>query len=257
MFEIPADLELQDDLEVAHNPDEYRDAPLPTPVLAGDYAVRIVKSGLKRDYEDETKIVLVKNDAGEPQYPIIVINELEIVKPEEFDGRKVFPMGFGQEFGTKPYMDRDFNTGETFPANNIAKILRSHDASLSFRGTNEGLKLVQRLSNEGSVFHVRIDWVAEDREYIKAQIDALKAALNDGAIDEETFKSKAREVRYKQGRLEGMNKFVQDGQLVPSWVGPSGNEVEARAFIRKFLSTAQQIKLGVKKVKGSGSASTN
>lgn len=251
---MPADLELQDDLEVSHNPEEYRDAPLPTPILAGNYAVRVKKSGLKRDFDDETKVVLVKNEDGVPTYPVIVINELEVARPEELGGRRIFPGSFGQEFGTKPYMEKDFNTGDEFPANNLAKMLRSYDASIPFQGLEDGLKTFQRITSEGGLFHVQIEWFAEDRNYIKEQIKQLQSALEEGRLSDEEFKKLAREVRYKQGRLEGMNKFVQDGQLVPFWVGPSGEEIEARAYIKKFLSTAQRIVLGPKKVRGSGSA---
>lgn len=256
-FEMPVGFELQDDLDVSLNPEDYRDAPLPTPIHAGNYAGRIVKAGLKTLYEKPDEVVLVKDDNGVPTYPVIVIRELEVVRPEEFDGRKIFPQGFGQEFGTKPYMRTDYSTQERYPANNLADMLRSHDSSIAFRGLREGQQRLEQIMSEGGLFHFQIEWVAEDREFIKNEIEELKAALEDGRLGEDEFTKLSREVRYKKGRLEGMNKFIdpETGSLVPSWLGPSGEEVEARAFIKKWISLADLgkpgLKLGAKTVKGS------
>jgi hypothetical protein len=253
MFEVPAGFEMVDDLDVALDPTEYRDQALPMPIFAGNYAVRVVKTGLKTEYENPGQVVLVKNEAGEAVYPIVVINELSVAKPEDLDGRKIFPMGFGQEFGTKPFTGKDFVTKEPYPRNYLAEILRSHDASLSFRGTRAGMQLFERIVNEGGLFHVRIDWVAEDRAYVKEQIKQILAARDDGQVSQDEANKLIKAARYVDGRLEGMNKFVDPttGKLNPTWTGPSGEDVEAKAFIRQWISVAdlERYKLGPQKVR--------
>ena len=254
MFDMPAGVALTDDLDVALDANEYQDRQAPLPIYAGNYAARIKKSSLKEEFGTKGVIVLVKNAAGVPTYPVIRIEELEIVKPEELDGRRVFP-GF-QEFGTKPFERTDFTTNPPTktPANNLSDMIRSVDSSLSYRGLEAGLSLFGRLVDEGALFHVQIDWLAEDRRWIGEQVKIVDAALQAGEITEEQAKTARNQARYKDGRQEGMKKFVVTGNggtktLSPLWTGPSGEDIEVKAVIKQFIPISQldRYKLGPKK----------
>lgn len=244
MFEIPADVSFADDLDVQLNAEEYQDKAAPLPI-AGNFGVRIKKSGLKKEYQKET-LVRVDN-----KYPVIRIEELEIATPEENDGRRVFPF---QEFGTKPYMRKDFAAGGVdVPANNLADIIRSTQEGqmVNFRTLEDGLQAFRELVGEGAIFHVRLDWLAEDRKWIAAQIKEIDEAEKAGGLTQEAAKKQRNEVRYKLGRQEGMTKFKDPngGGYNPVWVSPSGDEIEAKTVIKEFIPVSQlkRYKLGARK----------
>lgn len=251
-FEMPAGVQLTDDLDVALDSNEYQDRQAPLPIFAGNYAVRIVKSGLKTEYQKPGTVVLVKNSQGVPTYPVIRLEELEVGKPEDFAGRRIFP-GF-QEFGTKPFERTDFTTGSKSPANNLSDMIRSSDDTISYRGLEAGLKVLERLIAEGALFHVQVDWLAEDRKWIGEEVKIVQAAIDAGEVSEEEGKKLMNKIRYKDGRLEGMKKFVISGQggvksLSPLWDGPSGESIEAKAIVKQFIPLSQldRYKLGAKK----------
>ena len=245
MFEMPAGVEFTDDFDVQLNPEEYQDQALPLP-LAGNFGVRIKKSSLKKEYEKET-LVLVDG-----KYPVIRIEELEIADPAALIGRRVFPF---QDFGTKPF-ERPLFPGSTdkLPANNLADILRSHDATISFRSLQDGLDTFSRLTAEGAIFYVQLDWLAEDRKWIGEQVKVVTAAAERGEITEQEAKDKLKEIRYKLGRREGKNNFkvvnptTKEVSFNPVFESPSGKEIEATSTIRKWISKNQldKFKLGAK-----------
>lgn len=256
-FDLPADVTFADDLDVSHNPDDYRDPAPPLPLMAGIYGVRL-EAGLKRERDDQgnptDKIVLVKNSAGVPTYPVVEVKKVTVATPEDFANRVAFPY---QEFSTKPGTRKDFNAGgQEYPYNHLSDIIRSHDATMGYRGLEEGIRLLQSLITDGAVFHVKIDWRAEDRSWIGEQVKAVQAQLEAGEITEADAKKTMNEIRYKKGRLEGIAKFVQNGPdgkvLVPEWEGPGGEMIPARPFIREWVSTLNLgkpgYKLGARKV---------
>jgi hypothetical protein len=256
-FELPAGFQLTDDMDVAFDPSEYQVREAPLPVLAGIYGVRITKAGLKKVYgKEETQ--LVKDENGVPKFPILVINEIEIAEPSDVEGvpvgRKVFPQGFGQEYGTKPFKRKDFG-GREHLVNNLADIIAATPSADSFRGTDEGLQLLQQYTAEGRIFYVELDWLARDGKYIGEQVKLIDAAKEAGRINEEEAKKALSEIRYRTGQQEGMRKFVEsrpDGSkaLNPMWESPSGETIEAKNTIRQFIAVSQlgRFRLGPKKV---------
>ncbi len=241
---MPADMSFADDLDVQLDPNEYQDPSLPLPI-AGNFGVRIKKSDLKKVYGKD-EIVYVDG-----KYPVLRFSEVEIATPDTHAGRAVY-LPF-VEFGTKPYMETDFNAGGVkLPANNLAKILRSHDATLGFRSLEEGLKTFEQLVNSGAVFHVQLDYIAEDRKWIGEQVKLITAMKERGSITEDDANAQMKDVRYKKGRKEGVRNFVVGGQVVPMFESPSGELIQARTTIKRWISTAQLgdagYKLGLNKV---------
>lgn len=246
-----------DDLDVSHNPEEHHDPAPPLPLMAGIYGVRLTQTGFKRvrgdNGERTDELVMVKNDAGVPTFPVIEVKQITVAKSNDADelvGRVAYPF---QEFSTKPTTKIDFNAGGMeYPYNALSAIIRSHDASLPFRGLNEGLALFKRLVSESSIFFVRIDWKAEDRAWVREQVKLVDALEEAGEISPEDAKKRRSEIRYKQGQLDGISKFKnkETGSLSGTWVGPSGEEIEARAYIKDWVSTEQlsRYKLGPRKV---------
>lgn len=258
-LDFPSNVDFTDDMDVSLNPDEYVDPAPPLPLLAGTYAVRITDSGLKRVRENGVptdEIVLIKNEQGEPTFPVIEVKKITIADAgegnENMVGRSAYPF---QEFSTKPTTRRDFNRGgESFDFNHLSAIIRGHDATLGYKGLDEGLNLYKSLVSDGAKFFVRTDWVAEDRKWIREQVALIDQQEKAGELTAEAAKKARNEVRYKTGKQEGMTKFiVREGENVylnPVWVGPSGDEIEARVQIVEFVSTAnKRIKLGPRQVK--------
>jgi hypothetical protein len=249
-----------DDLDVSHNPEDHHDPAPPLPLMAGTYGIRLKQAGLKRVRDEHgqptDELVLVKNAKGEPTYPVIEVKQFEVVKSNdagELVGRTAYPF---QEFGTKPTMKKDFNAGGIeYPYNALAAIIRSHDATIPFRGLNEGLAVFKRLLSDGAIFFVRTDWKAEDRAWTRDQVKLIDTLQESGEIDEAEAKKRRNEVRYKQGQQEGIAKFVIKGDdgskvLLPTWTSPGGDDIEARVFIREWVSTAtlDRVKLGPRKI---------
>lgn len=239
MFDVPA-VQFADDLDVSMNPDEYVDKAPPPPVTGGYYGFRIVKGGLKKVYQKPDEIVLV-----DKKYPVIVIEQIEIVSPEDLpgiSGRSVFLQGFGQEFGTKPFERPDFVTGGKVPANNLADIIRSSEAgqSESFRGTEEGLRLFQRLVADQTIFHGEVEWTAQDSKWVGVEVRALDALVKAGELTQEAARERMNEVRYKLGRQDNQAKFkLPTGGFAQTWTSPSGDEIEVRNFIKQFIPVSQ------------------
>lgn len=249
-FDFPANMNIADDLDLGHNPEEYQDPALPLPLVAGRYGVRLTKAGLKRKRDDQgnptEELVMVDG-----KYPVLVVASVQTVKPEDFGSKTAYLF---QEVTLKPGTKRDFNAGGVeMPYNPLAAIIRSHDATIGFRGLEEGIKILSGLLSDGAIFFTQIDWKAEDRQWLREQREALKAGVESGEVSEEERKARNKEI-YKQGQLDGFAKFVQtvDGVKVANaeWVGPSGETFEARPYIREWISTAQlsKFKLGPRKV---------
>lgn len=222
MFDID-DIPVTDDLDVSNDPDTYSD-PAPPPLLPeGNYQFRILlgKDGelLKRNRETR-ELVLVDG-----KFPVINVAGVEITT-EGYEGRKVYVF---QQIGTKPYTRRD-NAGLEVTVNNLTDLIRSYDASAAFRGTREGLALLNQLINDNAQFAARFTWKADDWRW---RADALKALAQEAeAAGVPVPKDKKAEI-YNKSSLEGMKKFLNPatGHYSQVWTGPSGNDIEVKVQI--------------------------
>lgn len=256
VFDFPANVEFTDDTDIALNPEEYKDPALPLPLMAGNYGVRFTQVGLKRVRENgqPTEEVLKLKDpkTGVPTYPVIEVKQITVAQAGEGNDNLVGKTAYlFQEFRTNTQQKRDFNAGgQLYDYNALSAAIRAHDATMGYRGLGEGIKLFQSLVADGAIFYVRIDWRAEDSKWVREQValvDKLQAA---GEITEAEAKERRSEIRYKQGQVEGIKKFLDGDVLKSEWVGPSGEELPVRPYIRDFISTAQldKFKLGPRKI---------
>jgi hypothetical protein len=222
-FALPADFEIQDDLDVT-NPgevDDYADggqnaAPLP----AANYQFRIKKGGLK-----------TKKDGT----LVLRLEQVEITGVPEFEGRVVYLF---QEFNVKPFTRKDPQGNERV-VNNLADIVRSHDVGLSFSNVREGLDNFLSVIEQGGSFAGRFDWVAEDYKYRIAALEELDAEKETLPLD--VYKQRKNAI-YRAAKLQGQKKFVnpKTGAPITVWVNPaSGHEVEVRAQIMGFIPSTK------------------
>lgn len=261
-LDFPANLEFTDDTDIALDPAEYRDPAPPLPLMAGNYGVRLTDMGLKRERDDQgnpTETVRLRRSFTDgptvpPKYPIIEVKKITVANAGEGNdslvGKSAFPF---QEFNTFTQEKKDFNAGgQTYDHNDMSAMIRSNDASLAYRGLNDGLALLKSLVSDGGIFYVRIDWRAEDRKWIREQVAEIDRLEKAGELTSEAARKQRNEVKYKKGIQEGIAKFkTEDGGLSATWIGPSGEEIEARPFIREFISTTQLgkvYKLGPRKI---------
>jgi hypothetical protein len=226
--------------DVALDPSEYLDNQPVQPLVTGNYAFRIKGLSFRKAKKDSPELRLVDG-----KYPVLVLEQVEVVEPTR-------TVALYQDFGTKPFTRKDFGTGQERPANNVADILRSHDAALRFGSLSEGIQMIQEIAQSGGLFHAFFDWTAQDMDGAKEAVTAIKLAA--GAPADAQNKDLPEEVRkkvneaYGRFRLRGMKKFKNPatGIVVPIWTSPAGNDVEARVEIRNFISTNDlgKVKLG-------------
>lgn len=224
MFDID-DIPVTDDLDVSNDPTTYQDPIAPPPPDEGAYQFRILLPKGQQDILQRNRqtgeIVL-----REGKYPVLNISGVQLVN-EGFNERKVYPF---QSISTKPYTRRD-EKGHEVMVNNLSDLVRSHDTSLAFRGTKEGLVLVNQLVNDNAVFAAKFTWFAEDWRWRAEQLDALKANA-EAANLEPTREAKGK--IYEMAKLEGQAKFrnPETGRYETTWTGPSGNEIPVKFQIK-------------------------
>jgi hypothetical protein len=225
------DFLLADDFDLELNPETFIDAPTPLPVIPGTYRVRI--ESLKQR----------KNKAGEPvtrssklapgrQFPVYVIEKAHIVEPTEND-RDVMLF---QDISLAPFM-----RGGSQPTSTLQDILRSYDVNIAFHTMNEGVQQWLDLVAQKQTFLAYVDWQAYDAEYAKAAIaDAQALSAGDLAAD-------VKNNIYNKAKVRGYKKFPKNasGTFSHIWTGPTGNQVEARATISRWLrSDEDKVVLG-------------
>jgi hypothetical protein len=256
VFDFPANVEFSDDMDVALDPSVYKDPAPPLPLMAGNYGVRFTQVGLKRvrkDRQPTEEVLLLKDAKGVPTYPVIELKQITVANAGDANVGMVGKTAYlFQEFRTNPTQKRDFNAGgQLYDYNALSAIIRSHDATLGYKGLSEGIKLFQSIVADGGIFFVNIDWRAEDSKWVREQVALIDKLQADGEISEAEGKTRRSDVRYKQGQLEGIKKFVgEDGSLQTEWTGPSGEELPVRPYIRDFVSTAQigKFRMGPRKI---------
>lgn len=231
MTDFQEPVSFADDLDVACDAAEYVEgAQTPPPPDKGNYRSRITKWDYARVSKDDQSIRLTKNDAGVPTYPTIVIQEMELVEGVDRP-TKIFPY---QEFGLKPFKRKDFTTGLERPANNLADMLRSADATATFSNLGEGIELFKSYVASGALFGHKLDWVGKDIAFGKAQAEAVKEAAKTAGQDLQSKEVKDKvnacwKAATRKGQANFLNKTT--GEYTHIYEGPSGDEIQARVEI--------------------------
>ncbi len=233
--------DIQDDLEV--NPESYPDREIRMKLpLPGNYVVKPAAWGFRKK-KGTDELVLYKDSNGNPKYPVISLQSVEITDPFEH-GRKVVVF---QDIQTKPF------TREGKLASPVADVLRAFDAGLSTSGTGEVIREVTDRFQGQIEFRARIDYSAYDKQYAEKLIaaeggaDALKARGKDGW-------NKLNEIYGKSAAVRGWKEIAkQNKQRDPEgklnlgfnrWLGPSGAVVDARPVITVFYKSDDSVQIG-------------
>jgi hypothetical protein len=231
-----AELFVEDDLDVAVDPETYQDQTNPAPPLPGNY--RLVALG---------PLVTKKDKAGQPvvadgKFPVFTLQRVKIVEPVEAE--KEF--GLFHDLRSKPF-DR-FGTVAT----DIGDIVRAMDQTRGWSGLREGVSALEELLEQNTSFVVKLTWEAYDGAFVEQEFDELgiskgseKKALADGRISKDAYNG-----IYKKARL-GARDFKPNGKggLIHIAKGPSGAMLEARPKIQKFIPSLEQTNLGAFRVK--------
>lgn len=190
-----ADLDVQDDLDVAMDNDTYQDQVNPAPPVAGNYVSKALK--LVPAKTKEGKPVFENNDK---RFPILRLQQLEIL--EGLEGDKTRKVSVFQDIKTKPY-DR-YGT----PASNLGDITRAYGTD-SWQGIPDGLAKLQEAAQLSTFAH-QLDWEVQDREFVEAAFQQLNVPTDKSQRTEDQKKLVG--AIYKASRITGMGKFPYDAQ---------------------------------------------
>lgn len=196
----------------------YEDQRNPAPVPAGNYMLRVKR--FKPLTNSEGKEIL-RDDT----YPVVVLEQVEILEPSEFSNRLV---GLWQNIESKP-------SNRQRGGSDLADIIRAHDATRQVRGLKEALATFEEVVAAGLPFNARLDWVANDGLWVQAALEeAGLRGIPYATLDDEQ-KKVANEI-YNKSKLQGMKKFpkLADGSFSHEWTGPGGDVIEARPRIVRF-----------------------
>lgn len=187
-----ADLEVQDDLDVAMDNDTYQDQANPAPPVAGNYMLKALKLGPKVDKDKNP--VYENNDK---RYPILNLVTAEIVEGLG-DGvtRKVTLF---QDIKTKPF-DR-FGT----PASNLMDLSRAYGVG-NWAGISAGIAAINEAVQLEEKFAAQLDWSVYDSDFVENALDQL--GLANVSKDERTDdQKKLIGVVYNTARVTGQRFF--------------------------------------------------
>lgn len=215
------DVEALEDVSLT-DASEYQDQTDPAPLNPGNWALRVVEGGRAKDKDG--------NNIDDEGFPVIVLNQLEIVEPEEFKGRQIYPFA---KYSFKPIA-----AGKRAGAVPAVDLLRAFDDSLTFANRQELAVLLAEQIAGGNTFRGSTNWEAKDSDYIREQLDAA------GGFDD--MDEDARRELFKVAIIRGQKKFPKvNGSFVPEIVGPSGDKIQARVKLtRLYPSSKDNVKLG-------------
>lgn len=207
----------------------------PQPVDSGTYRVRIKKFSYETVSKDNPARKLDPNRDGVPTYPIIKLEQVEIVESDA-EGTDVGKLVFlYQKLKTKPFTRKDPKTKMDRPANNIADLLRSNDQSATFNGLEDGLAQFEAMVASGGLITVRLDWKAQDMTYAMDIMDQVKAEVKAAGGDENNLPKAAQDTiskAWKDATRKGQHNFKQaDGSFATTFDGPSGETLPVRVEI--------------------------
>lgn len=216
-----------DDTDVALDAKTFVDQTSPKPPAPGVYGVKVMPNGFNfaRDKAGTIITTTAKDKDGQERiYHTFSLDQVQIVEPVE-NKRTVMlyqrVSGNSQGFGI-----------------NILHLLKGFDNASAAKGRRI-YEEVGEYMERGQIFYVRLDWEANDYEWVSQQIDlqSLRRGVDKVEIN----------ALYTRAKLKGFKNFPQvNGQYSHQWEGPSGIIVEARPVItRIFASNAKLPNLGI------------
>lgn len=215
---------ITDDLDVNMDPENYQDQASPAPPAPGNYRFVVKKVEEKKDRD--SKVIRIDG-----KYPIITLQQLEIVEPVEF-GRLVSPF---HDIKTKPF--------ERFGSlvSEVGDITRAYDQTRGWSGLQEGLALLNEYFDTNATFVANLGWEAFDKAF-------LDQALAEAGLENTTYANRTDDQKqvvnalYKKARLRTRSFPVRDGRRIHVAQGPSGDMLEARPVITRFIPSEEGVK---------------
>lgn len=225
-----SDFLLADDVELVMDATTSPPQAGPSPIAPGNYGLKL--TSLKRRLNVDGKPV-TRTSKLVPGYnfPVYVIERVRVVEPVENERDLVLY----QDLSTSPYL-RD-----GAPAGQLIDILRSYDKDAEFRTLQEGLDQLEAFVSEGRSFNAYVDWQGYDAEFAKAAIAEATALASGGLSDIDKNNI------YAKAKVKGYKKFPKhaNGGYSHIWLGPTGNVVEGRAAISRYINAGdEKVKLG-------------
>lgn len=216
-----------------YDPDLYSNYEAPTGnkdpelVQPGLYRVRVLSGGQKCK-RDGTPIEITDKKTGE-KCPILVINRIELLEPEEFSGMSY---GVFTDVFTTNLEVRDRVTGEPVPGKWIVdgfRVLAAIDRGLMTPSYDENVKELRRqLAELKPTLTVRLAYEGFDTDFYKAQTGQGvpdKQARKSATVKSQAFKN-------------------SDGSYRHQTPGPSGADVRAKLVIKEFIPDGAPVELG-------------
>lgn len=195
------------DIEVA-SPTEYVDGTLPMLVPEGPYDLLITEWDISRNRETK-----------EPDGKAFIL-QTEITGGE-YDGRAVRNL-------------RIWTT--TFQRNGVTvsglgDLVRAIDDTAHFRNLSEAANILQEAQDKRLPFRVKLVWEAYDSDFYREK-----------GGDNLVRKSPEEKALRSMSTIKGMTKFRQapDGTFIPEVEGPSGNTLEARLTIDRYIPSSKR-----------------
>ncbi len=187
--------------------DGYQEELPPAPPKPGNYRLEIVECDLAKDDADNLRL-----DQG--KYPQLVLAKVRIVEPIERD------LFLFQRISSRPLKNRG-------GASRMADLVRAHDRDATWSDGRELFSRLNELVSEGKSFWAFLDWEAKDSGWLQNEAAKL------GGFDKIPVEEWERLGAWK---CVGQKNFPVDdrGRHMPVWKGPSQDQFEARATIRKF-----------------------
>jgi hypothetical protein len=199
---------------------KYQDQTDSAPLQPGNYRLRVDEAGERKDSDGEP----IKDNG----YPVISVNKLTIIEPEELAGREIFPF---QNYSLRPVQSG--NRKGSIPA---VDLLRGFDDTLTFASAQELVSLLAEQITNGNTLVARTSWIAKDSEAIKEAIEAAGGDLNDMDEDE-------RKELFKTTIFRGQKRFPKvNGFFVPEVIGPSGDTLTARVNLQRIFPSSKEVK---------------
>lgn len=225
------DFLLADDVDLTMDPATYPEQAGPAPISPGNYALRIV--ALKaRKTQAGAPVTRTSKLAPGFNFPVYVIEKVRVVEPTENER----DLMLFQDISTAPFLRGNQ------PAGQLQDILRAYDANAGFRTLQEGLDLWNQFISENRTFRAWVDWSGYDGAYAKAAIaEATQLAAGGQLADSD------KNAIYNKAKVRGYKKFPKtaNGGYSHIWLGPTGNVVEGRAIISRFIPAGDdKVKLG-------------
>lgn len=218
--EFMQNIGLIDDTEVAVDAKGYVGQSNPPPCPPGTYGFKVKAIDIKKDRNTGEPILkTVQKNGKDYSYPTIVLEQLELVEPED---RHRLVMLY-QDFSTKPF--------ERVPgraASQAGDLFRGFDTESSVT-TLELIEALLAQAKSGQIFYADLDWKAADWGYAIEKVEELGLRKPDD--------SKAINDLFQNAQQTGWYKFRNDaGKISHLWEGPSGTIVEARAYLKKIYA---------------------